>query len=386
MTIFLKRNHQLPALNARLPTIFRFFAMQNRTFMLATTDLTITKAEQSKLTDINFENLPFGKYFTDHMLEADFEGGEWKNVEIKPYQPLLLSPSLAALHYGQAIFEGMKAYKNKAGEAYIFRPQANHERFNISAERMQMPTVPEEIFVEALKQLIQLDNAWIPQKPDHSLYIRPVMFASDEVIGVKPSDTYKFLILLSPTGPYYAAPMRLYVEEKYVRAAPGGIGYAKAAGNYGAAMYATAQAKKKGYDQVLWTDAFEHKYVQEAGTMNVVFIIGNKAVTPGLDEGTILAGVTRDSVLTVLKELGFTVEERPISIDELTEAYKGGQLHEAFGTGTAATIAPIKELCYRDVVMKWDTGTWKTAPAVKKMLDDIRAGRSEDKWGWMVKV
>ena len=354
--------------------------------MLATTDIAITKAELSKLTDINFDNLPFGKYFTDHMLEADFEGGEWKNVEIKPYQPLLLSPSLAALHYGQAIFEGIKAYKNEQGEAFIFRPQDNHIRFNISAERMQMPAVPEEIFIEGLKQLVQLDNAWIPSKKDHSLYIRPLMFASDEVIGVKPSETYKFLILLSPTGPYFAAPMRLYVEERYVRAAPGGIGFAKAAGNYGASMYATAQAKKKGYDQVLWTDAAEHKYVQEAGTMNVVFIIGNKAVTPDLSEGTILAGVTRDSVLTVLKELGLTVEERPISIDELTEAYKEGQLLEAFGTGTAATIAPIRELCYRDVVMQWDTATWKTAPVVKAMLDTIRDGKAEDKWGWMVKA
>src|SRR5437763_5370589 len=218
--------------------------------MLVTTDVRINKAERSKLNDINFENLPFGKYFTDHMLEADYEGGEWKNVEIKPYQPLLLSPSLAALHYGQAIFEGMKAYKNAQGEAFIFRPQANFERFNISAERMQMPTVPEEIFIDGLKQLIQFDSAWIPQKDDHSLYIRPIMFASDEVIGVRPSDSYKFLIILSPTGPYYATPMRLYVEEKYVRAAPGGTGYAKAAGNYGASMYPTAQARKKGYDKV----------------------------------------------------------------------------------------------------------------------------------------
>src|SRR5215218_9252928 len=365
---------------------FRFFTVQNRTFMLATMDLTITKAERSKLNDINFENLPFGKYFTDHMLEADYEEGEWKNVEIKPYQPLLLSPSLAALHYGQAIFEGMKAYKNEKGEAFIFRPHANLERFNISAERMVMPAVPAEIFIDGLKKLVQLDKAWIPQKEDHSLYIRPLLFASDEVIGVKPSETYKFLILLSPTGPYFAAPMRLYVEEKYVRAAPGGIGYAKAAANYGGAMYATAQAKKKGYDQVLWMDAFEHKYVQEAGTMNVVFIVGNKALTPDLKEGTILAGVTRDSVLTVLQELGLTVEERPVSIDELIEAYKAGQLHEAFGTGTAATIAPIRELCYRDTQMHFDTSTWKTAPAVKKMLDDVRAGRSEDKWGWMVKA
>lgn len=354
--------------------------------MLATTDIALTKVERSKLGDLNLENLPFGKFFTDHMLEADYENGEWKNVEIKPFQPLLLSPSVAALHYGQAIFEGIKAYKDDQGEAYIFRPQDNFNRFNISAERMQMPSIPEDIFIEGMKQLIALDAAWIPQKEDHSLYIRPFMFSSDEVIGVRPSDSYKFLILLSPTGPYYNAPMRIYVEETYVRAVPGGVGYAKAAGNYGSAMYATAQAKKNGYDQVLWTDAFEHKYVQEIGTMNVIFIIGDKAITPDLGAGTILAGVTRNSALTLLTEMGFTVEERPLSIDEIIEAYKAGQLYEVFGTGTAATISSIKELRYKDFVMNFDVANWKVAPTVKKWLTDIRQGRREDKYGWMVKV
>ncbi|MGZ3853092.1 MAG: aminotransferase class IV, partial [Flavisolibacter sp.] len=239
--------------------------------MVATTDITVNKVEQSKLHDLDLENLPFGKYFTDHMLEADFENGEWKNTEIKPYQPLLLSPSLAALHYGQAIFEGIKAYRDKSGHAYIFRPFDNYKRFNISAERMAMPHVPEEIFMEGMKQLVALDKNWIPSSEDHSLYIRPFMFSSDELIGVRPSENYKFLIILSPTGPYYAAPMRIYVEEQYVRAVEGGIGYAKAAGNYGASMYPTALARKRGYDQVLWTDAYEHKYVQEIGTMNVIF-------------------------------------------------------------------------------------------------------------------
>lgn len=354
--------------------------------MLATMDITVNKAEQSKLKDLNLENLPFGKFFTDHMLEADYEGGEWKNVEIKPYQPLLLSPSVAALHYGQAIFEGIKAYKNTAGEAFIFRPYDNFQRFNISAERMQMPQVPEYIFMEGMKQLVGLDHAWIPKKEDHSLYIRPFMFSSDELIGVRPSDTYKFLNILSPTGPYYNAPMRIYVEEQYVRAVPGGVGYAKAAGNYGAAMYATAQAKNKGYDQVLWTDAFEHKYVQEIGTMNVIFIIGDKAITPDLGAGTILAGVTRNSALTLLQEAGFTVEERPLSIEEIIDAYKSGVLYEVFGTGTAATISYIKELRYKDFVMNFDVDNWKTAPTIKKWLTDIREGRREDKYGWMVKV
>ena len=246
---------------------------------------------------MSLDDLPFGKYFTDHMLEADFDGREWKGVNIKPYQPFLVSPSLAAIHYGQAIFEGIKAYKNPQGEASLFRPYDNLKRFNLSAERMEMPGVPEEIFIEGMKELVKLDSDWIPNKAEHSLYIRPFMFATDEMIGVRPSSTYKFMIILSPTGPYYSAPMRIYVEEKYVRAVEGGVGFAKNAGNYGAAMHPTAEAKRKGYDQVLWMDAYEHKYVQECGTMNVFFIVGNKAITPDLNSGTILAGVTRDSVI-----------------------------------------------------------------------------------------
>jgi branched-chain amino acid aminotransferase len=354
--------------------------------MIAAMDISVTKAETSKLKDLDLENLPFGRFFSDHMLEADYENGEWKNIEIKPYQPLLLSPSLAALHYGQAIFEGIKAYKDRNGNPFIFRPYDNFHRFNISAERMQMPAVPEELFIEGMRQLIALDRNWIPSSADHSLYIRPFMFSSDEVIGVKPSDTYKFMIILSPTGPYYSAPMRIYVEEKYVRAAPGGVGYAKAAGNYGAAMLATAEAKKKGYDQVLWTDVSEHKYVQECGTMNVFFVIGDKAITPGLEQGTILGGVTRLSTITLLQEMGLTVEERDLSIDEVIEAYKAGTSIEVFGTGTAATISLIKELRYKDFVMEFDVDAWKTAPTVKKWITDIREGRREDKYNWMWKV
>ncbi len=330
--------------------------------------------------------MPFGKYFTDHMLEADYENGEWKNIEIKPYQPLLLSPSVAALHYGQAIFEGIKAYKNREGEAFIFRPKDNFRRFNISAERMQMPAVPEEIFMEGMRQLIDLDKNWIPNKQDHALYIRPFMFSSDEMIGVKPSETYKFMIILSPTGPYYSEPMRIYVEEQYVRAAPGGIGYAKAAGNYGAAMYATAEAKKKGYDQVLWTDAIEHKYLQEFGMMNGFVIIGNTAITPDLGEGTILAGVTRNSVMVILQEMGLTVEERHISIDEVVEAYHNAELKEVFGSGTAATISMIKELRYKELSMTFDTDKWTISPEVKRRLTAIREGKEADTHEWMYKI
>ena len=354
--------------------------------MIAAADFNITRVERSKLKDINLENIPFGKYFTDHMLEVDYEDGEWKTVEIKPYQPLLMAPSVAALHYGQAIFEGIKAYKDEAGNAAIFRPQDNFKRFNISAERMQMPVVPEEIFMEGMRVLLEMDQNWIPKQADHSLYIRPFMFSSDEMIGVRPSEKYKFMIILSPTGPYYATPMRIYVEEQYVRAVPGGIGFAKAAGNYGAAMYATAQAKQKGYDQVLWTDAFEHKYVQECGTMNVFFIIGNKAITPGLELGTILAGVTRDSVITLLKEKGIEVEERRLTIDEIIDAHKSGDLHEVFGTGTAATISLIKELRYKDYVMEFDINSWKITHEIKETLNDIRYGRAKDNFGWMYKI
>jgi len=354
--------------------------------MVAAPAINIQKAETSRLNSLSLANLPFGKYFTDHMLEADYEDGEWKNVEIKPYQPLLLDPSLAALHYGQAIFEGVKAYKDKEGNAFIFRPLDNLKRFNISAERMQMPPIPEHIFVEGMRLLVNIDKNWIPDQPEHSLYIRPFMFSTDTFIGVKPSDNYKFMIILSPTGPYYSKPMRIYVEEKYTRAAPGGIGFTKAAANYGASLLPTEEAKKRGYDQVLWTDAAEHKYVQEIGTMNVFFIIRNKAYTPDLNSGTILAGITRDSAITILQEMGVDVEEKALSIDEIIDAHKAGTLREVFGTGTAATISPICELKYKDYVMKFNPDTWKVSPEIKKRLDDIRNCKVPDRFGWMYKI
>jgi len=354
--------------------------------MIAALDIQVTKSAKSKIGEIDFNNLPFGKHFTDHMLEVDYAGGEWKQVRIRPFQPLQLSPALSAIHYGQAIFEGVKAYKDREGRPFIFRPFDNFRRFNTSAGRMQMPVVPEEIFIEGMRRLIELDSEWIPMKNDYSLYIRPFMFATDEAIGVKASDTYKFMILLSPTGPYYSAPMRIYVEEKFTRAARGGVGFAKAAGNYGGSMLATAIAKQRGFDQVLWTDAFEHKYIQEIGTMNVFFVIGDKVLTPDLESGTILEGVTRDSAIEVLREEGYTVEEAPIHIDEVIRAYQAGELKEVFGTGTAATISVIKELCYEDFTIKFDTDTWKVAPTVKRVLTDIREGRRKDTHGWMFKV
>ena len=356
------------------------------TYMIAALDIQIEKTTKSRIGEIDLDHLPFGKHFTDHMLEVDYKDGEWQKVMIRPFQPLHLSPALAAIHYGQSIFEGIKAYKDRDGHPFIFRPYDNFRRMNSSAERMHMPVIPGEIFIEGMRRLIDLDRDWIPMKNDYSLYIRPFMFATDEVIGVKSSDTYKFMILLSPTGPYYAAPMRIYVEEKYTRAARGGVGFAKAAGNYGGSMLATAIAKQRGYDQVLWTDAFEHKYVQEIGTMNVFFVIGDKVLTPDLESGTILDGVTRDSAIEVLREEGYTVEEGPISIDEVVRAYQAGELKEVFGTGTAATISMIKELSYEDYNIKFDVESWKVAPAVKRILTDIREGRRADTHGWMFRV
>jgi branched-chain amino acid aminotransferase len=354
--------------------------------MMETMDIAVTRVKRSRLAEMDFDNLPFGKYFTDHMLEADYSGGEWKKVSIRPYQPISFEPSLMALHYGQSIFEGIKAYKLKNGEAVIYRPYDNLRRFNISADRMEMPAIPEEIFIEGMRQLIALDKEWIPSKEEYSLYIRPFMFATDAALGVKPSDSYKFMILLSPTGPYYATPMKIYVEEKYTRAAPGGVGFAKNAGNYGGSLKAASDAKSQGYDQVLWTDAFEHKWLQEVGTMNVFFVFGQTAVTPTLEEGTILEGVTRDSVIQVLREQGFTVEERKINIDEVVEGYRNGSLTEIFGSGTAATISLIKELRYKDYTMQFDVSGFQTAPAVKKILTEIREGKRPDTHNWLVKV
>jgi branched-chain amino acid aminotransferase len=366
--------------------MFCFFVLSKIAFMMETADIRVTRVKKSRIHEIDFNHLPFGKYFSDHMLEADFADGEWQLVSIRPYQPISFEPSLMALHYGQSIFEGIKAYRNKHGEAFIFRPYDNLKRLNISAERMDMPPVPEDIFIEGMRKLIEIDKDWIPAKDEYSLYIRPFMFATDAALGVKASDTYKFMILLSPTGPYYAAPMKIYVEEKYTRAAPGGVGYAKNAGNYGGALKATSEARAQGYDQVLWTDAFEHKWLQEVGTMNVFFVFGKTVVTPSLDEGTILEGVTRDSVIQVLREQGLKVEERRINIDEVVEGHRNGKLTEIFGSGTAATISPIKELRYKDYSMHLDVNAYQVAPEAKKILTEIREGKRPDLHGWLVKV
>jgi branched-chain amino acid aminotransferase len=346
----------------------------------------VQTTSHSRLAECDFNNLQFGKTFADHMFVADYKDGQWQQPRIVPYGNLSLSPALSSLHYGQALFEGLKAYKNEAGEILVFRPEANARRLNASAERLCMPPLPEEIFLNGLAQLLSLDRDWIPTQPGYSLYIRPVMFATDDYIGVKPSDSYSFIIFCSPVGAYYNKPVRVKVETHYTRAAPGGMGFAKAAGNYAAAMYPSQLAQEQGYDQLLWTDGREHKYFEESGTMNVIFVINGKVVTPPTTD-SILKGVTRDSVLQLVRDWGVAVEERPVSVEEVIAAAKNGTLEEAFGAGTAATIAPIAVISHE--------GTDYTLPSVenrkisnrlRQTMDDIKTGRVADPHGWIFRV
>jgi len=342
--------------------------------------LEIPTGELKKLDPDNFS---FGKSFTNYMLEADYIDGEWKNAVIKKFAPLSLDPSSAVLHYGQTIFEGIKAFKNEKGEVVIFRPDQNFIRFNLSAERMQMPAIPSWLFIDGMKQLVALEKEWIPSAADSSLYIRPFMIATDPFLGVRPSLTYKFMIILGPAGPYYSTPMKIYIEEQYTRATPGGVGFAKNGGNYGASLYPVALAQKNGYDQVLWTDAIEHKYVEEVGMMNVMFVIDGKVITPSVDRGTVLKGVTRNSAIVLLREMGYEVEERNLAISEIVEAHKKGLFQEIFGVGTAAVVSYVSKLAHGDYVMDFDVNALKVAPALKKQLDDIRMGNIVDKHGWL---
>ena len=306
--------------------------------------ISINPVQNSRINTVDFNNLPFGREFSDHMFICDYKQGEWTSPRIVPTQNISIHPSTTALHYGQAIFEGMKAYKLEGGTPALFRPTKNIDRFNISAERMAMPAFPADLFLEALEELINLDKKWIPDQEGNSLYIRPFMFASDEYVGIKPADNFKFIIFTSPVGAYYPLPVSVWVTEDYCRAFPGGVGFAKAAGNYGATLNPVIKAKELGFDQILWLDGIERKYVQEIGTMNVFFIINDTLLTPGLEQGTILNGVTRDSTIQLARDMGYAVEERDISIDEILEAHQNGFLQDAFGTGTAATISHISAI------------------------------------------
>ena len=351
-----------------------------------TYEIKVQKAKTSRIGEVDFHNIPFGKIFSDHMLVCDYRDGEWQSAEIMPFQPISFSPAMAALHYGQEIFEGMKAYKNKEGKAGIFRPDMNQRRMNKSAHRMCMPDVPEALFMDGLKQLISIDNMWIPDTEGASLYIRPFMVATDEFVGIRPSETYKFIIFCSPVGAYYTEPIKVKIEEKFTRAAHGGVGSAKNAGNYGASLYPTFLANQEGYKQILWTDDIEHKWIEESGTMNVFFVIDDTVITPALD-GNILDGVTRNSVITLLRDKGVTVEERLVSVDEIVDAQRVGDLKEAFGAGTAATIAHITDIGYKNEMLHLPAVSEREhSPWVLEMLEGIKRGTKEDKYNWMMYV
>lgn len=346
----------------------------------------ITKTTHSRINTCDFNNIQFGTVFSDHMFVVDYEDGNWINPEILPFGPLSLSPSTFALHYGQAIFEGMKAYKNTIGEAQLFRPKDNIKRLNQSAKRMAMAELPEEIFMEGLKQLIAIDSNWIPTKSGSSLYIRPFMFATDEFVGVRPAKHFKFVIFTCPVNAYYPKPIRVVVEEKYVRAFDGGVGATKAAGNYGISMLPTYEANQKGFDQIIWTDGREHKYIEESGTMNVFFVIGDKVITPLLD-GTILEGVTRNSCIKLLQNKGYTVEERKISVDEIVDASNKGTLKDAFGTGTAAIVAKIAAINYKGVDYTLPNPEEReVSNYLYKTLGEIQTGLIPDSFNWIEKV
>ena len=354
---------------------------------VSTIDFRIEPIAQSRIAELDESNINFGKLYSDHMLIAKYADGQWGTPEIVPFGDLILSPATTFMHYGQAIFEGVKAYKDPNGNPIIFRPHDNWKRMNLSAERMAMPAIPEELFMEGIRKLVDMDRNWVPGGEGNSLYLRPFMIATDEFIGVRAAEQFSFIIITSPAGPYYAKPVCIYVQDEYVRAFPGGTGYVKAAGNYGASMFPTKQIREMGYDQILWTDGVHHKYVQEIGTMNVFFVIGDTVITPDLSSGTILAGITRDSIITLLKEKGVKVEERPLSIDEIADAHKNGLLKEAFGAGTAASISPIAELTFHENHMVLpDPQTWEVSSWLKKELSDIRYGKKEDTHGWIFRV
>lgn len=350
--------------------------------MIDTLQIKTTTTSHSRLAETDFSNLPFGKIYTDHMFMADFEGGEWKNFQILPYGEILMSPAISALHYGQAIFEGMKAYRLPNGDISVFRANKNFERFNISADRMAMPTLPEEVFMQAVASLVNLDKNWVPNQENYSLYLRPVMFATDTSLGVKASESYKFVLLATPTGPYYSKALKVKIETKYTRANEGGVGFAKTAGNYARSLYPYAQAQKEGFDQLIWTDSATHSYVEESGAANLMFVINGKIVTAAVGE-TILNGVTRDTLIILAKEAGIEVEERKVSIAEIIEGIKNGSLTEAFAVGTAATVTQIGEIGYEgELYTLTDPSTRTVSTGLAQKLNAIRYGLVPDEFGW----
>jgi branched-chain amino acid aminotransferase len=352
--------------------------------MLAT--FPITKTSASRLTPELRDNAAFGAVFSDHMLVADYAGGKWGEPRIIPYgaQPLAAAPACA--HYGQGIFEGFKAFPRPNGGAVVFRPDANHARMAKTCQRMAMPEVPASIFIDGTLALVQLDRNWIPEKDNSALYIRPVLFATGESLGVKPSESFRFVIETCPSAPYFSGSVDLLAEETYVRAFPGGTGAAKCGGNYAGSMLASLEAQKKGFHNVLWLDGIERKYVEEAGLMNVVFVIDGTVVTPPLG-GTILPGITRDSVLTLLRDLHVPVAERRITIDEVFDAHAKGTLQGAAGVGTAAVIAPIGRLAHKGREIRVATmGPDNPLMRAGSELEGIRSGKIPDRHKWLVSI
>ena len=345
-------------------------------------NIKITKTSNSQLSSIDMDNIPFGKVFSDHMFIADYIDGEWCNLEIKPIENLSLHPSNLALHYGQSIFEGMKASMKNDGVPALFRPEMHAKRINKSARRMCMPDFPEDVFVEALHKLVGLERDWIPTAPGSALYIRPFMFATDEFLGVRPSEKYKFIIMTLPVGPYYSSPVSLKAETEYVRASHGGVGEAKAAGNYAASLYPAKLANEQGFDQVMWLDGNEFKYVQEVGTMNIFFVIDGVLVTPETD-GAILKGITRDCIIKIMEDKGYKVEQRLVSIDEVFEAGRNGKLSEVFGAGTAAVVSKVHKIHYKGEEIDLDTTKYKISNIAYETINGIRNGSVEDKFNWL---
>lgn len=350
-------------------------------------EINILKTENSRLSEVDFGNIPFGKIFSDHMFIADFFDNKWHNCRIIPFGNISIHPATSTLHYGQAVFEGMKAYKSIHNLPQLFRPQDNIRRMNKSAQRMAMTEIPEELFLKALNELVALEQDWIPTERGSSLYIRPLLFATEEYIGIKPAENFRFMIITCPVGRYYTRPVKVLMDDKYVRAFPGGVGIAKTIGNYAATLLPAKLAREKGYDQILWLDGKEFKYVQEIGTMNVFFIIDGKALTPSLESGTILDGITRDSTIQLLKQKGIPVEERDISVSELLDAHARGLLEDAFGTGTAATISHISDIGYRGKnITLPPVETRLISEQIKEELEDIKVSKSPDLFNWVYKV
>ena len=346
-------------------------------------DIKLSKVKSSKISKVDFSDLGFCKYYTDHMFVCEYENNEWKNFRIIPFQDLNLSPACTTLHYGQTIFEGLKAYKNEKDEILIFRPDKNAKRFNSSAERMCMPSLPEKYFINSIEELLKIEKDWVPKGEENSLYIRPLMFAIDPYIGIKPADKYLFIIICGLAGGYYSEPVNVKIETEYTRAVKGGVGFAKTAANYAAALYPAVQAQKEGFHQLIWTDGKEHNFVEESGTMNLFFVIDNKLITPPLGD-TVLDGVTRDSIISVCPELDIDIEIRKISVKEIIDALGNGSMTEAFGAGTAATIAPIKTIAFKP--KKYNLPKNNKLTFSKKILDylnNLKFGKIDDKFNWV---